>query len=286
MATLLAGRAAALGQHRHLGLRRRLDTNVIRGDDPGSKVASLATVFLAIAAGAVLLGTVRAGPFRDAPNTSKAAASAAATEAKPAVDRSDLQRLSCRVVSRSDKQPIAGASIDVSYWDDQFACMKSRERPMHKGPARSSCRGMSHRLRFTQRKTGLCPSRESWPETKIRQGLPLTTVHQLEPGSPIGGFVKDEDGQPVAGASVSVAINRGKSSDADIDLPEGSNMSVYGRVSLASQSRPTRRGAGVLRSCPKMPSATPAFGSASRIRTTSATRADTRGASRSRPPAP
>ena len=228
MATLLAGRATPSASTVISASVAALTRNVTRGMTL-AKVASLATVFCAIAAVAVLLGTVHAGLSAAAPTHQKPAppaASAAATQAKPPVDRSVLQTLEVRVISRSDKQPIAGASIHVSYWD-----ANSDHEIEGTADAQGSCKIELPRdvtsITIYAAKDGFVPTRESWPETKIRQGLPSTTVLQLEPGSPIGGFVKDEDGQPVAGAIVTVALNRGKSSDADIDLPEGNSMHVY-----------------------------------------------------------
>ena len=63
---------------------------------------------------------------------------------------------------------------------------------------------------FFAAKDGFVPIADSWSESKLRQGLPSTLVQELEPGFPIGGLVRNDKGEPVAGAKVTIAIGRGE----------------------------------------------------------------------------
>jgi uncharacterized GH25 family protein/thiol-disulfide isomerase/thioredoxin len=227
MATLLAGQAAPSTTTVILASVASLARGVTRAMTV-SKVTSLAAAFLAIAAGFVILGLVRAGVSATTAEQQKPASTpASARESRPAADEPGLHELELRVVSRSDKQPIADVSIDVSYWKDESPHELSRTTD-----AKGSCRfalprSVSSFAVFVA-KDGFVPIASEWPASKIRQGLPTSLVEELEPGSPVGGFVKDEQGQPVAGAGVTVAIHRGKSMGPDIDVPQGSTQSFYG----------------------------------------------------------
>jgi RNA polymerase sigma factor (sigma-70 family) len=226
MATLLAGRAAPSATTVISASVASLARSVMRAMTV-SKVASLATAFLAIAAGVVMLGLVRPGLSATRTGQQKPGP-APASESKAAVQKSDVRRLELRVVSRSDKKPIAGAAIDVSYWDDEAPHELERMTD-----ALGSCRielplGVSS-LTIYVGKDGFVPIQDYWPEKKTRQGVPLILVQELEPGLPIGGFVKDEQGQPVAGAEVMVGIKRGASMGPEIDSPQGGNGGFNGR---------------------------------------------------------
>ena len=128
------------------------------------------------------------------------------------MEKTGHHQLELLVVSRSDKKPIAGASIDVSYWDDDRAARDRREKRTLRVRARSTCRLVVSSITFFAAKDGFVRTADSWSESKLRQGLPLTFVQELEPGSPIGGLVKDEQGQPVAGC-------RGQGRDRPVEEP-------------------------------------------------------------------
>jgi RNA polymerase sigma factor (sigma-70 family) len=225
MATLLAGRVAPSATTVISASVAALARSVMRAMTL-SKVASLTSALLVIAAAVSMLGLVRPGlsATREGQQEPR---SAPASESKPAVEKSGLHELELRVVSRSGKQPISGASIDVFYWDDGRSHELERT-----SDAQGSCkidlpRGISA-LTISVAKDGFIPTGDSWPESKLRQGLPSTLVQELEPGLPIGGLVRNENGEAVAEAKVTVAIDRrGKSID-DVDLPEGGSYSVYG----------------------------------------------------------
>jgi RNA polymerase sigma factor (sigma-70 family) len=65
---------------------------------------------------------------------------------------------------------------------------------------------------------------------------------ELTPGLPIGGFVKDEQGRPIEGAEVTVAISQRQVDVPDADVPVPANLSVYAgfphiRVNTDAQGR-------------------------------------------------
>ncbi len=130
------------------------------------------------------------------------------------------------MVSRSSKQPIAGAAVVVSIWRDG-----ERHEQHGKTDAQGSCKfdlpqGVAAVSTFSA-KDGFVPIADSWPQGELSQVLPATWLRELEPGFPIGGFVRDEKGRPVAGAEVEVALDRRKTMAPDVDLPQGSNGSIY-----------------------------------------------------------
>ena len=204
MATLLAGRAAPSATTVISASVALLARSVLRAMTV-AKVASLATAFLVIAAGVFVMGLIRPGLSATRPEQYKPSA---ASESTTVVQKSDVDQLELRLVSRTDKQPIAGASIDVSCWDD--AGPRGIEG---KTDAQGSCKialpSSVSSLTFFAAKDGFVPTADSWSESKPRQGSPLTFVRELEPGLPIGGLVKDDKGETVAGAEVTVAIGRG-----------------------------------------------------------------------------
>ncbi len=223
VATLLAGRAAPSATTVISASVATLVHSVIRAMTV-SKVASLATAFMAIAAGIFVLGLLRTG-LSATPAEQQKQAAAPAADLNTVVVKPGRHELDLLVVSRSAKQPVAGATVAASYWenDSSHTLKRSTDETGH-------CKidlppGVSS-LMIWIAKDGFVASQESWPENKIRQGLPLTLTHELATGSPIGGLVTDEEGRPVAGAMVSVAISRGVSLGADIDVLEEGNNSV------------------------------------------------------------
>ena len=228
MATLLAGRAAPSATTVISASAVSLARSVTRAMTV-SRAVSLAAAFLTIAAGIVMLGLVRSGvsaTLAEQQKPAAAAAAAPASERTQTAEKSGLQRLEARVVSRSSKQPIAGAAVDVSIWRDG-----TRQEQKGKTDAQGSCKfdlpqGVASVTIFAG-KDGFVPIADSWPQGELSQVLPTTWVRELEPGSPIGGFVRDEKGRRVAGAEVEVALDRRKTMAPDVDLPQGSNGSIY-----------------------------------------------------------
>jgi RNA polymerase sigma factor (sigma-70 family) len=224
IATLLAGRAAPSATTVISASALALARNVTRAMTV-SRAALLALAFLTIAAGIVMIGLVRAGVSASVVEQQKPAA-APAIERSQTAEKSHSQSLEVRLVSRSSKQPIAGAAVDVSFWRDS-----SQHEQSGSTDVQGSCRfELPHditSLSIFAAKDGFVPIRIDWPQDKVSQGLPPTCVRELEPGFPMGGFVKDEEGQPVADAEVRVALDRRKTMEPDIDLPQGANSSIY-----------------------------------------------------------
>jgi len=218
-AMLLAGRAAPSAATAISVSVTALVQGVIRAMTL-SKITSLASAVLLVAVGVLILGGLvhaRLSAVADHPPQPVAAkveaAAAAATEEKTGVST-----LEFRVVRRADQRPIPGVAVEFSYRVDQ-----SRHETKHTTDDRGRCsielpRGGSS---FTAScgKDGFVPTVQQWGEKEIRAGLPVTYTQELEPGLPIGGFVKDEEGNPVAGAEVTVAISQENSEERDLDGP-------------------------------------------------------------------
>ena len=224
MATLLAGRAAPSATTVISASAVALARSVTRAMTV-SRAASLAMPFLTIAAGIVMFGLVRSSISATLAEQQKPAA-APANDHTQTAEKPGLQQLEVRLVSRSSKQAIAGAVVHVSIWRDG-----TRQEQKGTTDALGSCKfelpqGVASVTIFAA-KDGFVPIADSWPQGELSQVQPGTWVRELEPGSPIGGFVRDEQGRPVAGALVEVALDRRKTAEPDIDLPQGSNMSHY-----------------------------------------------------------
>src|SRR5208282_4078420 len=54
-----------------------------------------------------------------------------------------------------------------------------------------------------------------------------TYTQALEQGQPLGGFVKDEQGRPIEGAEVEVAISQRKDDVPDADIPTPGTLRVF-----------------------------------------------------------
>ena len=76
-------------------------------------------------------------------------------------------------------------------------------------------------------RTDLSPVSWSWNAKDGVLRLPRTITQELEPGETIGGFVKDEEGRPIAGAEVTVGHQPGKDNVPDIDVPAPASLSLY-----------------------------------------------------------
>ncbi len=240
MATVLAGRAAPTATTVISASVVALARSVNRAMAV-SKAASLAAAFVAITAGILLLGLIRSGVSATLLDRQKGASAPARNAPPPQAQKPDSYQIELRAQSRRDKQPLAQAAIGVSYWDDGAPHELSRTTD-----SQGSCRfGLPRtvaQFAIYTAKDGFVPTEDIWPERRILQGVPVTVVQELDPGSPIGGFVADERGQPIVEAEVTVAIDRGTSSPPDIDLPNGSSRSLYAafasiRVKTGAQGR-------------------------------------------------
>jgi RNA polymerase sigma factor (sigma-70 family) len=243
-ATLLAGRAAPSTATAISASVAALVQGVIRTMTI-SKVAAVASAVTVAAASLLILGgLVQAGLSAVAYNPPQLAATKAKTqepEADAVRENAGVRTLDFRVVGRSKQQAIAGVTVEISYWLDE-----SPHETKHTTDDQGHCtielpRNASQVTAFCG-KDGFVPAKQAWSEEENGAGLPATYTQELESGLPIGGLVRDEEGTPVAGAEVIVAISQGKSDQPDLDVPSPGNGSVYApfphfRVKTDAQGR-------------------------------------------------
>ncbi len=228
-ATSLAGRAAPTAATAISASVAALVQGVIRTMTIAKISAVAAAVVFAAVGLLVLGGLVQAGliAVKDNPPQPVAAkASSPQPQAAAVQVKAGVRTLDFHVVSRSDKQPIPGVTVNFSCWVDQ-----SPRETKHTTDDQGHCtielpRGASS---FTAScgKDGFVPTQQVWRDQEIREGVPATYTQELEPGLPIGGFVHDEEGKPVEGVEVTVAIRQGKRDEPDVDVPAPGNGSTY-----------------------------------------------------------
>lgn len=106
-----------------------------------------------------------------------------------------------------DKKPLAGAKIHASVWTKEpfeanrdFVCDEN-------GQASVALPMTIQTLRLWARKDGHVSLFANWSEPNLkRRPIPREFTFQLEKGTTIGGFVKNEDGNPIKGAAVCVML--------------------------------------------------------------------------------
>ncbi len=228
-ASLLAGRAAPSATTIVSVSVANLVQGVIRAMNL-ARITSLTAAVVLAAAGLLLLGGLvqaRIAGVADTQTPPGATQTARAeAEPAPAAQKPGLATLEFRTVRQADKQPIAGVAIQVSY-SFQNSWHQIKQTTDAQGRSRFALPEGLSSLRVSSGKDGFALAEHSWNEKEIRQGLPPAFTQELEPGLPIGGFVKDEAGQPVPRAEVTVAIAPAKKDDPDVDVPARGNMSIY-----------------------------------------------------------
>jgi RNA polymerase sigma factor (sigma-70 family) len=136
----------------------------------------------------------------------------AITEQAPATKRS----INIHVVEAQTKQPLAGVEIGVERADQKTTGLTDEEGHYQvelpeKDPAN---------LSVTAHKDGFVPMRVDWRTQDGTFRLPQEFTFTLEPSTSIGGVVQNEQGDPIASASVSLSFDygiRGGSEDISID---------------------------------------------------------------------
>ena len=229
MATVLAGRAAPSATGLISASVSALVQGVVRAMAL-SRVKMVATTCLVAAVGLLAVGgLVRAGlPGREAgavPGPTPAAG-AQAGGPKAGTEKGETQPLDLLVVRRSDRSPVAGAAIEAS-WFEGGSSHETKQSTDADGRCAISVPAGAVSLSISIAKDGFVPASRSWNEKELAPGLPRTIAQELEPGQPIGGFVRDGQGRPVAGADVTVAISQGREDVPDEDVPAPGGMSVY-----------------------------------------------------------
>jgi RNA polymerase sigma factor (sigma-70 family) len=231
VATLLAGRAAPSATIVISASVSALVQGVIRAMTL-SKVKMLATACLLAAVGLLAVGgLVRAGLSRGEAGTAPSPMAVFGVQdggptAKATTRKTEPRTLQLRVVQRSDQGPISGATVEVSWLG-----AGSRSETTHATDTQGRCTiGLPDRaasFSISIAKDGFVPVFQSWNNRDGDLALPPTLTQELEPGQPIGGFVRDEQGRPVVGADVTVAIGQGRDDVPDTDVPAPGNMGVY-----------------------------------------------------------
>jgi RNA polymerase sigma factor (sigma-70 family) len=231
MATVLAGRASPSASTVISASVTALAQGVIRAMTLATlKKVSAVTILTAVGFLAAV-GFVRAGLLRfeagRAPHpTVPALAQAGSQTLKAGTEKAKTRTLEFRVVRRSDQQPVAGANVDVSSVDHDSATESTFTTDEH-GRCSIAVSDAASRLRISVARDGFVPVTRSWNEPEIGHGVPEICTQELEPGQPIGGFVKDEQGRPIEAADVTVAISQRKDDVPDDDVPSPGNLRVY-----------------------------------------------------------
>ncbi len=177
-------------------------------------IAILATVGLLAVGGFVRGGLARieAEPVGQPPKT-------VAEQTKP-------RMLDLHVVRRSDQQPIPGAMVEVARFD-KGSWHVTKLTTDAEGRCAIELSGGTVSMSIAIAKDGFVPIRRPIDEKDHAQSPSPTLTQELEPGQPIGGFVRDEQGRPIAGAAVTVAISQGRYDFPDEDVPGPADPRLY-----------------------------------------------------------
>ncbi len=167
----------------------------------------------------------------------------------------ELTRLEVQVVRHTDRRPIPGTTV-VIYGLDSYNSLGVRVASMYRSERLADERGFCvfdvpkgrSELSLVTIKDGFAPAIRDivwqpatgfydrdgrfWPALKVRQGV-ATVTQELGVGQTIGGFVKDEQGRPIADAEVVVVFGRERN-DSDTDAPQPSIGTIMIGDQLAS----------------------------------------------------
>lgn len=155
------------------------------------------------------------GAVEDAP-PEKQAASQEKQEQKAAKDEPvkdepvKVKRIVTVVVVDGDDRPIPQADIHVGLWAKDPAKGNSDYVCDDKGQASIELPYSYDLLRIWATKDGHVPMFAQWWPKYQADGhkLPAEYTFRLEKGTEIGGFIKNEDGEPIAGAKVEVMVSQ------------------------------------------------------------------------------
>ncbi len=125
--------------------------------------------------------------------------------AKPA-DEKTSKRLSLRAVAAETNEPIEGVSIEYTIRIDDGKFLEATIFSGEDGSAviEWPAAATVHKLWFTARTPKRVPIHINWDDDRHPIKLPPQKELRFEPGTTIGGIVKDEAGQPIEGATVHV----------------------------------------------------------------------------------
>ncbi len=190
-----------------------------------SKVTSLVGLMIFVAAGLLALaGLVRAGraTIELHPAGHPVAAKIPEAGPEPGQEKSRAMTLELRAIRKSDKQPIDGVDIVVSCYVRQSE-KETKAQTDQQGRSLVTLPEGASGVSVFFSKDGFVPKHRFWGENDVH---PKSYTEELEPGLPIGGFVRDEDGKPIAGALVTAALAQGKRDVPDLDFPNGGDVRV------------------------------------------------------------
>jgi hypothetical protein len=110
--------------------------------------------------------------------------------------------LEFQVVSRETKEPLAGVNLEIRLGRDS-----RKEVTDEQGRCKIEY-GLQQTeyVSVTARQSGLVPMQVAWRATEPGVQIPERYTLALEPGTTIGGFIRDEEGKPVAGAVVHLLV--------------------------------------------------------------------------------
>lgn len=186
-----------------------------------------------------------------------AAASAAGQTADPRPSAAETERLEIHVLDAVTQEPLRGATLEATLtWDDRDEQTRREHAeakvcpalPREKRTLTTDERGIAvleaRRAELVSvniecRSEGHAPMRASYGLT--REGVPLVlpgkVTFRMEPAAPIGGIVRNEEGQPVAGATVEILIRSagetGSEGEARVWIREATTTDAEGRWRLA-----------------------------------------------------
>jgi RNA polymerase sigma factor (sigma-70 family) len=195
-----------------------------------SKVTSIAGFVILVAAGlAAGAGLVRAGRATTGfgPARHRVAAERSQVDDRTGHEQgARAKTLEFEVERKSNKQPIAGVEIEVAcYVHTAFTEMKAQTDQQGRSVVGLPEAASNVTVIFS--KDGFVPTRRTWGEN---EPIPAPIREELEPGQPIGGFVKDLRGRPISAARVTVALRRQQRNEPDLDLPAGGDVSFGGAL--------------------------------------------------------
>jgi hypothetical protein len=146
-----------------------------------------------------------------------------------------------QVIRKSDGRPIPEATVIISWYHtkdrDRAFSVRQLDNPERLTDRQGRCRIDAPRevasLEIWVVKDGFAPSsqcvewegdmaflhltEQDWIRRDIRPGFAPVVTMAMEPGQPIGGCVKDDQGRPIRGAEVTVGFNA-PVSNPDLDL--------------------------------------------------------------------
>jgi RNA polymerase sigma factor (sigma-70 family) len=242
MASVLAGRAAPAASAMISSSVAALAQGVVHTMTLSSLKKLAAVSVLAVGGLLATAGLVRAGLLRFDGNPAHGGASLASGQSLK-TDKPDATTniLDYRAVRRSDRQPVAGAIVEVAY-AGQGSTSQTTLTTDDNGHCAIVVSGTPTNLRIAVAKDGFVPVFHAWNGSELRQGIPENFTQELDPGLPIGGFVKDEEGHPVERANVTVAISQRPDDVPDEDVVTPGNLQVFAgfphvRVKTDAQGR-------------------------------------------------